>query len=515
MFDLIFELILKIKKKNVAWILFLNFFIFYLGQFYCITLRLTDQSIFQNKTNTKVKTICSIVFANKTHEEQLRHWRYWHARQHITKQRIIDIADYKESNMISDIDEFSHNAISFQWDPMRKNEPKHNALSSLAASLKNLENGKNGNGPNLLQNLPNFMSATGSQTGSHEDGNFAKIYVSTNCLSTDFSSQKGIKGMALLLQMDTYYEDKCIHRGSCQIKVFCDKGAERKIRDEEKKARSEILKSTTAAAGGNQMSASLLQNFKLDLIKRDEFVQFMTMNKHENINESPFYFKPDNGVYRHHEKILSPSQLALNDSLETAARPASNSPVSPSLLTQASQNQPETTILPALSPALQQNKPVNMQPANMPAPPAKKAKYNKQSPLPNNVNPFSPNIFTNLTNLPNFFNQNQFSNILQNQLLHNANIQNQNLFNQNQPSVANPFTVNSNLNHQNNAQNQNNVSNSNNSNTSFDLKKLLDLNKSPEPVVDSQENKENEVVVSPSLEKDKKVLIYIKGWRRS
>ena len=53
----------------------------------------------------------------------------------------IFVADYKESSMVSDIHEFAHNAISFNWDV-------HDA---------------------------------------------AKIFVSVNCLSTDFSAQKGIK----------------------------------------------------------------------------------------------------------------------------------------------------------------------------------------------------------------------------------------------------------------------------------------------------------------------------------
>lgn len=65
------------------------------------------------------------------------------------------------------------------------------------------------------------------------------IFISVNCLSTDFSSQKGVKGLPLNLQIDTYSynnrSNKPIHRAFCQIKVFCDKGAERKIRDEERK----------------------------------------------------------------------------------------------------------------------------------------------------------------------------------------------------------------------------------------------------------------------------------------
>lgn len=48
-----------------------------------------------------------------------------------------------------------------------------------------------------------------------------------NCLSTDFSSQKGVKGMPLIIQIDTYSYNSCssrpIHRAFTQIKVFCDK----------------------------------------------------------------------------------------------------------------------------------------------------------------------------------------------------------------------------------------------------------------------------------------------------
>ncbi|XP_010280656.1 PREDICTED: grainyhead-like protein 1 homolog, partial [Phaethon lepturus] len=65
------------------------------------------------------------------------------------------------------------------------------------------------------------------------------VFISVNCLSTDFSSQKGVKGLPLNLQIDTYSynnrSNKPVHRAYCQIKVFCDKGAERKIRDEERK----------------------------------------------------------------------------------------------------------------------------------------------------------------------------------------------------------------------------------------------------------------------------------------
>ncbi|XP_072546585.1 grainyhead-like protein 1 homolog isoform X1 [Salminus brasiliensis] len=159
------------------------------GQFYPITLKETDNSKVMHHPICKVRSVVMVVFGEeKCRDDQLKHWKYWHSRQHTAKQRCIDIADYKESfNTISNIEEIAYNAISFTWD---MNEE-------------------------------------------------AKIFISVNCLSTDFSSQKGVKGLPLNLQIDTYSynnrSNKPIHRAYCQIKVFCDKGAERKIRDEERK----------------------------------------------------------------------------------------------------------------------------------------------------------------------------------------------------------------------------------------------------------------------------------------
>lgn len=54
-----------------------------------------------------------------------------------------------------------------------------------------------------------------------------QVFISVNCLSTDFSSQKGVKGLPLNIQIDTYSynnrSNKPVHRAFCQIKVFCDK----------------------------------------------------------------------------------------------------------------------------------------------------------------------------------------------------------------------------------------------------------------------------------------------------
>uniref|UniRef100_A0A8C2UW07 Grainyhead like transcription factor 1 n=1 Tax=Chinchilla lanigera TaxID=34839 RepID=A0A8C2UW07_CHILA len=159
------------------------------GQFYPVTLKEASSTEGIHHPISKVRSVIMVVFAeDKSREDQLRHWKYWHSRQHTAKQRCIDIADYKESfNTISNIEEIAYNAISFTWDINDE----------------------------------------------------AKVFISVNCLSTDFSSQKGVKGLPLNIQIDTYSynnrSNKPVHRAYCQIKVFCDKGAERKIRDEERK----------------------------------------------------------------------------------------------------------------------------------------------------------------------------------------------------------------------------------------------------------------------------------------
>ncbi|KAJ8789920.1 hypothetical protein J1605_021618 [Eschrichtius robustus] len=88
------------------------------GQFYPVTLKEVGSSEGIHHPISKVRSVIMVVFAeDKSREDQLRHWKYWHSRQHTAKQRCIDIADYKESfNTISNIEEIAYNAISFTWD---------------------------------------------------------------------------------------------------------------------------------------------------------------------------------------------------------------------------------------------------------------------------------------------------------------------------------------------------------------------------------------------------------------
>ncbi|XP_036398818.1 grainyhead-like protein 1 homolog [Megalops cyprinoides] len=210
------------------------------GQFYPISLREVENGKVLHHPISKVRSVVMVVFGEeKCRDDQLKHWKYWHSRQHTAKQRCIDIADYKESfNTISNIEEIAYNAISFTWDINEE----------------------------------------------------AKIFVSVNCLSTDFSSQKGVKGLPLNLQIDTYSynnrSNKPIHRAYCQIKVFCDKGAERKIRDEERKQSRRKGKCPDGPPG-----IGTFVDVKVPILhKRSDITTFKMMS---DLDTQPVLFIPD------------------------------------------------------------------------------------------------------------------------------------------------------------------------------------------------------------------------------
>lgn len=73
----------------------------------------------------------------------------------------------------------------------------------------------------LLPLLPEEVLST------HSPCPCLQVFIGVNCLSTDFSSQKGVKGVPLNLQIDTYDcgsgSSQLVHRAVCQIKIFCDK----------------------------------------------------------------------------------------------------------------------------------------------------------------------------------------------------------------------------------------------------------------------------------------------------
>ncbi|XP_051577826.1 grainyhead-like transcription factor 2a isoform X1 [Myxocyprinus asiaticus] len=210
------------------------------GQFYGITLSESGANKGLRHPISKVRSVVMVVFGqDKCRDEQLKHWNYWHSRQHTAKQRVLDIADYKESfNTIGNLEEIAYNAVSFTWDVNEE----------------------------------------------------AKVFITVNCLSTDFSSQKGVKGLPLMIQIDTYsYNNRSnrpIHRAYSQIKVFCDKGAERKIRDEEKKQLRKKVKGQTVGGQGHDGK----RGFVTLPQKKSDVTFFKTMT---DLESQPVLFIPD------------------------------------------------------------------------------------------------------------------------------------------------------------------------------------------------------------------------------
>ncbi|XP_053393809.1 uncharacterized protein LOC123523670 isoform X2 [Mercenaria mercenaria] len=167
------------------------------GQYYGLTLEHDGQRTIKSQT---LKSVIMVVFREDKHlEDERKSWEFWHSRQHSYKQRVIDI-DTKNSINIGPncTEEIAYNAVAVKWNP--RDSP-------------------------------------------------VKVNIAVHCLSTDFSNQKGVKGLPLHVQVDTYENSTKdafpISRGYCQIKVFCDKGAERKIRDEERRKQCRVSKTET------------------------------------------------------------------------------------------------------------------------------------------------------------------------------------------------------------------------------------------------------------------------------
>ncbi|KAG7279965.1 hypothetical protein CRUP_025217 [Coryphaenoides rupestris] len=162
------------------------------GQFYAVTLNELGVNKRLRHPISKVRSVIMVVFsADKNRDEQLKYWKYWHSRQHTAKQRVLDIA--------GDL---------------------------------NSRRGGVGRGRGRVLPMPevvgsgykNRWAEEGEVVGEEEE---EVIFITVNCLSTDFSSQKGVKGLPLMIQIDTYSynnrSNKPLHRAYSQIKVFCDK----------------------------------------------------------------------------------------------------------------------------------------------------------------------------------------------------------------------------------------------------------------------------------------------------
>lgn len=136
-----------------------------IGQSYNIQIQ--DRS----KTDGKISTTLLIMFHEEAHRAVAsNYWSFWQSQQKDPQQaRAVDI-DVHRCNGVQNITWSAFDRISFEWD------------------------GKRG----------------------------ANITVRFNCLSTDFSRIKGVKGIPLRLCMESKMQDM-IEGVYCRIKLFRDK----------------------------------------------------------------------------------------------------------------------------------------------------------------------------------------------------------------------------------------------------------------------------------------------------
>ena len=214
------------------------------GQFYSLTLDYNNRNFaLSNKT---VRSVIMVLFRDsKNPDDELKTWEFWHSRQHSDKQKVLDIDMKKSTGVVpNSIEEVAHNAVAIHWNP-------------------------------------------GQQS--------AQVNIAVNCLSTDFSDQKGIRGLPLHVQVDTYEDandEIPVQRDYCQIKVFSDRGAERKSREEARRRK-------------NAPEGTRPQDQLHPIHERSEFYSMADVCK------SPFLFNPsaqyqdsssthsDNGEYVH------------------------------------------------------------------------------------------------------------------------------------------------------------------------------------------------------------------------
>ncbi|XP_070194105.1 AF4/FMR2 family member lilli-like [Littorina saxatilis] len=209
------------------------------SQYYPLTLENTTPE--RVPKGVMCKSVIMLVFREeKNKEEEMKAWQFWHSRQHSYKQRILDI-DTKNSQGVgpNSISELAFNAVSVKWNPR--------------------------DGP-------------------------VRVNIAVHCLSTDFSNQKGVKGIPLHIQCDTYelFDSKKellpSHRGFCQIKVFCDKGAERKTRDEERRRNAKTTKTPEPTVTFSRRKRS--EDVFHSPCDRSEFYSMA------DLSSPPMYFSP-------------------------------------------------------------------------------------------------------------------------------------------------------------------------------------------------------------------------------
>ena len=158
-------------------------------QFYTLNLNYAHIKVQELKTEVVTSIITLQFREQKEREEVISAFEFWRSRlQETSKARLLEVDTKSSTGLVGDITEVAHNAVLVRWSPLIS-----------AVNLK----------------------------------------IAIGCSSRDFSLDKGVKGVPLHIQIDTYEDLQSSNivndRAFCQIRTFCDKGAERKAREEGRK----------------------------------------------------------------------------------------------------------------------------------------------------------------------------------------------------------------------------------------------------------------------------------------
>ncbi|KAI8360971.1 CP2 transcription factor-domain-containing protein [Mortierella sp. GBAus27b] len=212
------------------------------GQFYTISMQDTEEY------DGDIHSVIKVTFHEEPHRKlAARYWSFWLSQQTTPKTaRALDIEKASSTGMM-EVQSKTFDRISFRW------------------------NGKAG----------------------------AKLMVRFNCLSTDFSRIKGVKGIPLRVHMDTSASGASLDSGNQQverayakIKLFRDKGAERKNKDDQKHLEKMWDKMRGKNADTNPLSQVLapVQNVSVFwecLDHQEDSVEDETLDLSETLAQEP------------------------------------------------------------------------------------------------------------------------------------------------------------------------------------------------------------------------------------
>ena len=148
--------------------------------------------------------------------------------------------------------------------------------------------------------FPSFDKITFKWNGSYG----AKLMVRFKCLSTDFSRVKGVKGIPLRAQMssqpveDTQDPEVCF----CKVKLFRDKGAERKNKDDAKQISKQLEKVYGKA---NEQSLPLMYNVSLPYSVMGEIPTPSTLDSFEHATSDELPLLDLKTPTRNHIRVMT------------------------------------------------------------------------------------------------------------------------------------------------------------------------------------------------------------------